>query len=311
MPSGLYFEVEHWRGNDFWGIHGHGADHRGVHLGLSPTGLFDEPVETLWNSTAFQIGATPGGYRIHKRDLILPFEIVNTPEASWQRNDSNFRKAFSYEFDSKLWCRTDDWGSRWLDLRLNREPEFAPDQDPFDKQYGHVVYSLTAGYPRWREHDVTDQWVSSTDTSDGLSWAEGTVTVSNPTDTEMWLMWVLQAYPGAVYKLPDFSFGDNRFFLGEAHEDRVITMPALIAGEHLRVNTDEEQDQVRSDIDTQVYQRMRGIRFLYPIPPYLGTMNHPDIKTPVELPVAVKGAPAGVGVQVRCPRNWSRPWGLD
>ena len=79
-------------------------------------------------------------------------------------------------------------------------------------------------------------------------------------------------------------------------------MPPLIAGEHLRVDTDEDTTQVESNIDTQPYLRMGGVRFLYPIPPYT---------PPTELPVAVTGAPAGVGVQVRCPRVWGRPWGLQ
>ncbi|WP_240327547.1 phage tail protein [Nocardia farcinica] len=270
----------------------------------------DEPVETIWNATAYQIGSTPGGYRVEKRDITLPLEFVRTDDETFQRNDSEFRKAFRPDKDSKLWCRTDEWGSRWLDLRLTSEPEYVLDLDPFKRQYVHADYFLTAGFPRWRQPDVTAKWINPTDTTNG-TWSYGTVTVSNPTDTEMWLVWVVQAYPGAVYELPDFSFGDDRYERPDADAQRKIKLPALIAGEHLRVNTDEQQDQVVSNIDTQVYQRMKGVRFLYPIPPYLGTRNHPTVKKPVVLPVGVKGAPAGVGVQVRCPLNWSRPWGLD
>ncbi|MFE2997932.1 phage tail protein [Nocardia sp. NPDC059246] len=278
-----------------------GAGDRGVYLGTHPEGIYDEPVESIWNSQAFQIGADFGGIRVHKREVILGAEVINTSDQSWQRNDSDFRKAWSYKKDSKLWCETEEWGRRFLRLRLTKTPDFSPDTDPFKDQYGHVIYSGTAGWPRWQEDDVTDPWISTTDTTDG-SWADGFVTVSNPTDTEMWLKWVLQAYPGAVYKLPDFSLGDDRFERASAHAARKITMPALIAGEHVRVDTDEHADQVVSDIDTQIYQRMRGVRFLYPIPP--------ETK-PMQLPVSVKNAPAGVGVQVRCPRNWSRPYGLD
>ncbi|MGW0245051.1 phage tail protein [Nocardia goodfellowii] len=302
MPSGLKFEFESWRSpNDIYTLHGEGAGDRGIYLGTHPEGIYDEPVESIWNSHAFQIGADFGGIRIHKREIILGIEVVNTRFDTWQRNDSEFRKAWSYKKDSKLWCETEDWGRRFLSVRLSKTPDFSPDIDPFKDQYGHVIYSGTAGYPRWQQADATDQWISTTDTTNG-EWAEGFVKVSNPTDTEMWVKWVLQAYPGVVYRLPDRSLGDDRFGLAEEHADRKIIMPSLIAGEHLRVDTDENADQVTSDIDTQVWQRMRGVRFCYPIPPETEEML---------LPVAVKGAPAGVGVQVRCPRNWSRPWGLD
>lgn len=307
MPSGLKFEFESWRDpNDIWTIHGDGAGDRGVKLGQHPQGLYDEPTETIWNSHAFQIGADFGGIRVHKRELVLGMEIVDSPAEgiTWQRNDSDWRRAWSYKADSKLWCETEEWGRRYLPLRLSKDPEFAPDTDPFQDQWGHIVYSGTAGYPRWRQDDVTDTWVNGTDltgSTDPNVWSEGTVKVSNPTDCEMWLQWVLQAYPGAIYKLPDFSLGDDRFERADADAARRIIMPALVAGEHVRINTDEEQDQVVSDIDTQIYQRMKGVRFLYPIPP----------ETPeFTLPVAVRAAPAGVGVQVRCARNWSRPWGL-
>lgn len=302
MTGGLKFEFESWRNPaDIWTIHGYGAGNRGAFLSTHPEGIYDEPTETLWNSNAFQIGATFGGIRINKRDVILGMEVIDTPGRSWQRNDSDWRKAWSYKQDSKLWCETSEWGRRFLPLRLSKTPDFAPDTDPFQDQWGHIIYSGTAGYPRWQQADVTDTWVSPTDTTNG-SWADGFVKVSNPTDTEMWVKWVLQAYPGAVYKLPDFSFNDDRFERANADATRKITMPALVAVEHLRVDTDENADQVVSDIDTQAWQRMRGVRFLYPIPP-----DTPE----TQLPVSVMNAPAGVGVQVRCPRNWSRPWGLD
>lgn len=311
MPSGLTFEFASWRDpTDIWTLYGEGAGDRGIYLGEHPEGIYDEPTDTIWQSNAFQVGADFGGVRINKRDIILGIEAVDTPDQSWERNDSDFRKAWDYENQSTLRCITDDWGLRYLPTQLTKTPDFAPDFDPFKDQYGHIIYSGTSGYPRWLEDDVTNQWVNTTDTTDG-STASGTVTVSNPCDCEVWLKWTLQAYAGAIYTLPDYSFGDDRFERADTDAARVITMPALVAGEHLKVDTDENADQVLSDIDSEVWQRMRGVRFLYPIPPYLGTPNHASIKTPVELPVSVTMAPAGVGVQVRMPREWSRPWGLD
>lgn len=302
MESGLKFEFESWKDpGDVWTIYGPDKGDRGLYLGQHPEGIYDEPTETIWNSHAFQIGAEFGGIRVHKREIILGMEVVGNADGSWQENDSAWRKAWNYKKQSKLWCETDEWGRRFLPVQLSKTPDFAPDFDPFKDQYGHVIYSGVAGYPRWIGKTETDKWVSTTDTTDG-SWTYGAVEIANPTDTDLWMEWVLQASPGAVYRLPDHSWGDDRFDRAAVDASRVITMPALIAGEHVRVDTDDTADQVVSDLDTAIWQRMRGVRFLYPVPP--GTPK-------TTLQVGVKNAPAGVGVQVRCRRHWTRPWGLD
>src|SRR5690606_9006232 len=152
---------------------------------------------------------------------------------------------------------------------------------------GHIVYTLAAGNPRWIENDQTDKWVNPVDTTvpDGQGnpvWSEGSVKVWNPTDQTIWLKWVIQAYPGAVYRLPDWSVGDDTHRRAEEDVDRAIVMPELTAGEHLTVNTHAEEDQVVSNIDTEVWQRMNGVTFCYGVPPYTGTA-----KNPIVLPVAV------------------------
>ncbi|HET8667332.1 MAG TPA: hypothetical protein VFM10_05070, partial [Terriglobales bacterium] len=85
---------------------------------------------------------------------------------------------------------------------------------------------------------------------------------------------------------------------------RMIVMPALTNGENILVDTDPLAiaGQVVSSTDTQVYQRMNGRMFVYPIPAYT---------SPTAIPVAVTRAQAGNGVQVRVPRSWTRPWGLE
>lgn len=274
---------------------------RGVGLGEDPDMFGDEPTETIWNQHAYQIGSTFGGIRINHKDVLFDALIKDTTDASWEVNDSEWRKAWSYKKDSKLWVTSPDGTSRrHLPLRLFENPKFVPKRDPHVDSFGVVEMHCRAGKPRWLEPDVTAEWISNTDTSGG-AWNTGTVAVSNPTDTEVWLKWTLQAYPGAIYRLPDFSFGDDRYERGVADASRQIVMPALIAGEHLKVDTDEESEQVASDLDTEVWLRMNGVTFCYPIPPYT---------TKTLLPVGVKNAPAGVGVQVRIPRTWSRPWGL-
>lgn len=133
----------------------------------------------------------------------------------------------------------------------------------------------------------------------------GSVIVSNPTNNEIWLKWVAQAgNTGVVWTLPDYSWGDDRFNRATLDASRMIIMPPLNNGENIVVDSDEMTlaGQVVSSLDTMVYVRMSGVEFLYPIGPYT---------PPTTMPVAVSGAQIGNGVQVRCPRTWSRPWGLD
>ncbi|MEU2002071.1 phage tail protein [Rhodococcus sp. NPDC019627] len=281
---------------------GDGKGNRGVHLGTEVDGAFDdEPTESIWNSHAYQIGSTFGGIRINHRDVLFKAHIKKTSDASWETNDSEWRKAWNYKKDSKLWVQTET-SRRHLPLRPFETPVAKPEFDPHGQEFGTIDMHCRAGKPRWLEPDVTKEWISNTDTLDG-SWNTGTIPVWNPTDTEIWLKWTVQAYPGAIYRLPDYSFGDDRYEMADEHATRQIVMPELLAGEHLKVNTDEEDEQVASSIDTQVWLRMNGVTFLYPVPPYQKTKKY--------LPVSVKNAPAGVGVQVRMPRTWTRPWGLQ
>lgn len=273
---------------------------RGVFLGEDIEGLFDdEPSEGIYNSHAFQRGATFGGVRIDKKDVTFDALITNTADATWQENYSAWRRSWSLKRKTQMWVETEG-SRRWIDVRLAKHMRVVAKIDPNKNEYGVVSMFCVAEDPSFLEPDATDSWVSTVDTLGGGT-TSGTVTVSNPTDNDLWLKWVLQAYPGAVYTLPDFSFGDDRFERATADAGRRIVMPPLLAGEHIRVDTDEEALQVVSNIDTQVYIRMKGVSFLYPVP--AGTKK-------LELPVSVSKAPAGVGVQVRCPRKWSSGMGL-
>lgn len=288
---------------EWFTLHGKGDGDRGVMLDESPEGLYEEPTEAIWNSHAFQIGADFGGIRINKRDVDFGVHVVATEGRTWQENYSDWVRSWSFKKCGNLWLDTGVTRRR-LPVQLSSEPVLAPDVDPLGVEYGRVAMHATAGYPRWIEDDFISKWVSPQDTLNG-STVTGYVEVSNPTDTECWLKWELQAYPGAKYTLPDFSFGDDRHERAETDAAKLIQLPPLEAGEHLSIDTNEsaKDGQFNSSTDTQFYIRMKGKSFCYPIPP----------DTPkTRLPVAVSGAPAGVGLRVRCPREWSSslvlPW---
>lgn len=274
-------------------LSGPGMGAEGVWLGTNVEGIYDAPVKTIWTEHAHQIGASFGAMRNLRRDIVFDVTIGDTSSQTWQDADSEWRKAWSYREDCKLWIETAD-SRRYLKLRMSEQPLFKPERDPNIMQVERVTMTCVAGDPWWYEDDATDSWVLESGTS-----GEGSVTVENPTDQEIWLKWVLQG--PARWVLPDFSFGDNRYDRGELDRTRRISMPKQTAGQTFRVDTDPFEDQLRDLNGSQVWSLMNGITFSYPVPAYTK-------KT--ELPIVVSEATAGVGVQVRMPRTWSRPWGL-
>lgn len=417
-PEDMEIIIEDWTGKVFHVSGGDREGEEGVRLGSGDMGtafedMFETQVETIYNSTAFEIGGRYGGLREKMFEFLLVFTIRQTPQRPWRINDSRFRKSFAFNKDTKIRIKIGGVSERYLTVRLRSQVQLKVKTDPNKQKYAMVAFPLVAAYPRWVEDDYTDQYIATTDTTGNLaaptqnnpttattggtlaaatyyykitaingqgettgsneksiattgstskntlSWAAvtgatgyriyrstsagaekllatvgavltyadtgtavgttsvpstntaaaddevGSVWIQNLTNTEIWLKWVLQAgNEGIIWTLPDFSYGDDRFDHADEDEDRMIEMPDLILNENVVVDTDEMTmaGQVTSSLDTQVYQRMNGREFLYPIPPYT---------EPVQVPVAVRGAQPGNLVQVRCPRTWTRPWGLE
>lgn len=303
----LLITLTGWNNADFV-LAGDGEGDKGIKLATADLGtvfedMYDAPVEALYTSTAFQIGGTYGGIREGMYEFQLAFNVRATPGTPWRINDSRFRKALSYKKDARIRVKVGDEPERYLVVRMRKSPKLKVKVDPNRHKYGLLLVTFVAPYPRWMQDDVTDQFVTTENHT--VSGSEiGSVTVANPTSEEIWLKWMLQGGAGVRWSVPDHSWGDDRWDRAEVDEDRVIVMPELTAGENVRIDTDEMamQGQVVSSTDTEIFQRMNGVEFLYPVPPYTA---------PTELPIAVSGADIGAGIQVRCPRPWARPWGMD
>ncbi|MBF6449031.1 phage tail protein [Nocardia elegans] len=276
-----------------WTIAGLGRGREGVELATAPSGLYDAPVTTIWNQSAFQIGSSFGGYRTNKRDVVFAVNVFQTAGQSWEAVDSAWRKAWAYDRDATLTITT-DFGTRSLALRLSEQPDFKPEKDPHLKMWGKVVMTCTAGNPWWVESDVTSTWSSVVDTSGGRI-DSGTVAVANPTDQPMWLKWVCSA-PGK-WTVPDFSWIPN-----DRDAQRVVILPHTTAGQDLTVDTDPMEEMIAAADGSQIWALMNGVSFLYAVPPYTPSTS---------IPITVTGAPVGASVMVVQPRNWSRPWGLQ
>ncbi|MFC3963507.1 phage tail protein [Nocardia jiangsuensis] len=276
-----------------WTLAGQGRGREGVELATSPSGLYDAPVTTIWNQSAFQTGSSFGGYRTNKRDVVFAVNVFEAAGRPWETVDSAWRKAWAYDRDAVLTITT-DFGTRSLRLRMSEQPDFKPDKDPHLKGRSKVVMTCVAGNPWWVESDVTGVWTSTIDTTGPNSSQHGTIGIANPTDQPMWVKWVCSA-PGR-WTLPDFSWA------ADDDADRTIALPLTAAGQDLIVDTDPMEEMIVAADRSQIWALMNGVSFLYPVPAY----------TPAtEVPVTVTGAPAGASVLAVQPRNWSRPWGLQ
>lgn len=284
--------------NSLWTLAGPGRGQEGAELGTSPSGLYDAPVSTIWNASAFQIGSTFAGYKINKRDLVFSVNLFELPGRSWQSIDSAWRKAWRYDQDSQLIVTTES-GTRTLNLRLSEQPSMATVHDPHLKQWASVTMTCTAGVPWWVETDTTSSWVCPTSTLNGsIAW--GSLPVENPTDQDMYLKWVGSA--PAQWSLPDFSWGNNYYGRATADAERMITLPKTTAGQDLTVDTDPLAEMIIAANGDLMWPLMNGVSFEYQVPPYTPSTS---------VPVAVTFAPAGASVMCVQPRNWSRPWGLQ
>lgn len=254
--------------------------------------LIEQPLETIYNSHANQIGADYGAVRYPPRELTFALEVLGRPDLSVEEAAAQVQRAFHHRKDAKLWMETDNT-RRWLTVRLRENLRFQVERDMNRQQYVRIICTLIAADPFWYERPVTYSWEATAATSSGTI----VVPKANPTPMDIWPQYIVQAHTGAKWTIPDFSHGDDRFGRATEDADRKVVMPSLIAGEHLLINTSDagKDPQVVSNIDTQVYLRMNGVEYLYPIPARTGALT---------LPFAVTGADAGVGIQVRLPRPW-------
>ncbi|WP_052056369.1 hypothetical protein [Rhodococcoides fascians] len=295
-------------------LSGEGSDESATYLATGMSGFMDVPVDVLRGSHAFQEGSTFLGKRILERPLEFGVVIDSTNGESWQENDSEFRKMWSHDEDCKLWIETET-SRRYLKIR---PLEFIYDieYDPNQTQIETVKLKCVAMDPWWYEADYTDTF-TSTQTTAANVFQNGTVTMVNPCDHEVYAQWIIGkgaggADVGCVPRLPDFSWGDKRhnrttisgyFDAAAIYANRQIVMAEVLAGYPVRVDTRPDARMGGYQSADQTYrQRMKMVRFLYPIPAYTKA---------IEVPVGISKAPAGTSIQLRMPRPWSRPWGLQ
>lgn len=310
-PDDTVIEIEGPRGQH-WPVAGPDQWTKGVALadessGTDFDGMFDVPTTTLYNSTAFQVGADFDGIREDKYDFVLAFEVEadQTRGLSWARVDSAFRTSFSYKRDSKIWV-TADGAKRHLPVRLGGKPRLKVNNDPNSEKGARILMPLVGRYPRWIEAPQPSSFYTQTDTTGGGT-ETGYVWIDNPLpeDYDAYPIWEIQASAeGVTVTLPDYSWANHIWERAEEDALRKVPLAPLHLGEHLRITTDPMAmgGQFNTATRSEYTGRMNGLRLMYPI--VAGTPRQ-------QVPVTVSGAPKGTRIRVTVPREWPRPWGMD
>lgn len=331
MDEETVVELEGVNG-EWFTLAGAEAGDRGIYLGTGVTGLYDPPVKVVYEEPGNYPGARFLNHRIMRRDIVFQVIILDEKTDSWLSRDSEWRKAWAFDRDCKLYVTTPESGRRYLKVRLGESPDISLETDPKLGRLNVAKMVVIAGDPFWYEDDLVYSAVTRQDTRfDPGGWIPPwpfqelpqeniviPVTNLNPTDQYIWLKWTCPGseepvpefpwpFPPGVpipwenapftqWVLPDYSFEDP------AYADRRLKLPGFIRGEDCVIDTDPRVEQVTSATGSQVWARMNGVRFRFPVPPYTGAKD---------FHVTVAGCAPGKMITLRLPRPWSRPWGMD
>lgn len=265
-------ELEGVNGERFT-LAGPDAGNRGVYLATGVTGLFDPPVKAVYEEPGNYPGARYLNHRVLRRDLVFAVYILNDKDSgsSWLSRDSEWRKAWAFDRDCKLFVTTEESGTRWLKVRLFESPEVDTNTDPNGNTVNVVKMVTVAGDPFWYQDDVVYTATTAKNTTfdpNTLPWPwpqasipSETLTINvnpsdgkgglNPTDQYIFPKWTVPGstfapaapyVPGlpwlgapksraTIWTLPDYSFEDPE------QAARSIRLPGLIGG----LRTDEVQ----------------------------------------------------------------------
>lgn len=317
---------------------------QGAYLATDVEGCFyDPPVKVVVEEPGNYPGARYLNHRILKRDIVFGVQILNDQKIgprSWLSRDSEWRKAWAFNRDTKIYVTTPDSGTRYLKVRLFENPKVKMHTDPRGEPINLTEMSCISYDPFWYEDDRVFSAKTKTDTRfEPTFWPGGiwpwqelpkeTLKIKvgaeqgglNPTDQYIAPKWTV---PGSTEPIPGFDMSllgvdihidipwetapftqfviPDYSFEDPAFADRRVKTPGLIYGEDCVINVDTREEQMSSRSGSQVWARMNGVRFRNWIPPYTESR---------EFVIDASGCAPGQIITLRLPRPWSRCWGLE
>lgn len=286
MSSFLKIELV-GRDGSHWVLSGPGMGAQGVTLNPKLQQFYDAPVKTLYVPGPF--GEEYVGKRAQRREIVFSVQAWDSDPDTWSTVDSRWRWAWDYDEESTLVVTTSD-GVRRLNVRLMEEPHAYDDKDPHITGDNPVVMTVTATFPFWMSDPHIFTW--ETVAVDSMT----RFPVENDGDVPVWPRWTLTA-PGR-WALPDFSWGNDMYSRGREDAGRTVSLPELVAGEHVSVDSDPRVQTLISVNKMPTQHRWNGNDLLYPIMP--GKSG--------DIPVHLSNAESGGACKLVVPRWYSRPW---
>lgn len=251
-------------------ISGPGQGEQGFFLAPNSTGLLDDaPVKTIWHKTMF--GQAMSGMEWDRREIVATINVgydeCIDPERDpdeWHALYSEIREAFSYTEDTKIIYGSAD-GDRLLYPRLLEKPKpFSTHafegKDPKLWSFGSVVLTMGCEFPFYLGQSDIYEWTFE---GTGTFWTR--LPFFNPSDVPIWPYY--EATYGAMWHIPDFSWGNEEYGRGLADADKIVRTPLLVVGENVDIYTRPDLDTYQSENDAPVGLRSNGRDFEYPIPP--------------------------------------------
>lgn len=248
----------------------------GPFLAPGATGLFDMALQTNWGTYAY--GQFFQSWKPKRRDVTWTVHVMN-PETGtevdfdsdlWSTIYSRWRAMFSPEKEARVLYLSAD-GERRLGLRtLAGDQSFSVHPfeggDPHGITYGSIVQQTAAEFPFYvgkpfRKPVQID--------GSGDFWFP--MPYFNSSSVDVWAEWELTG--GALWVLPDYSFGNEVYGRGVADIGKTVPIPELMVGENVTVMTRPDMEWILSEWETPVTSRSPGKRHEYPILPGEGSAD--------------------------------------
>lgn len=290
--------------DQFLCIHGDGEANRGVWLGEDPAGALGfTPEKQTWTSGARAIGSKQKNRKILHRDMELPLLVRKTTAHTFEENLSYLVNAVGFDLDpwdedakyAKLAITTDLSGTRYVDMIQYKEPDFDPERDPIQRQFGEIQLNCRVGDADWYGDTVVSSFEFTEDGS-------GEVWVENPCPRPMLQFWRVTE---GTWFIPDFSWVGKRGARRPGGEDetRYVTTEVLDVDGVTEIRpADRSRLMIENEFETNILGRQTASGFyMHEIPPYTQKQA---------IQVHLEDCPAGgARVELHQPRRWLSPFG--
>ena len=302
------------RQGDIIDVHGYNGDFCrisppgfswGPELAPGSTGLYDMPIQANWGSYSF--GQFFQSFKPKRRNIVWTVNIAN-PDAPgllnedsdlWHTIYSRWKAMFHPQYESTVAYISGD-GQRILGIRTVDTPKpFTAHnfegKDPSVFAFGSVVQTMGCEWPYYVGNPFTWAWEVGAPGSYYFP-----VPFFNSASVDTFPEWSVTG--GAIYNLPDFSWGSEAYGRGVADAGKTVQLSALMNNEDLNIQTRPDLETFITSLETPFAMRMHGRDFEYPIPPGKGD------KTAGAVVIANVTNPAGSRVELTIPRWYDEPF---